>query len=107
MRKILRITLEAAGFQIAAEFANGADAVEGAPKIRPDLIVLDLSMPVMNGMEAAPLLKQKLPTVPIILFTLFAQALSAQGAQAAGISSIVAKDAPTSKLIATVKELLH
>ena len=107
VRKVLRMMFEAAGYQIAAEFANGADAVQGASKIRPDLIVLDLSMPVMNGMEAAPLLRQELPTVPIILFTLFAQALSIQGVQAAGISSVVAKDAPTSKLIATVEELLH
>ena len=47
------MTFEAAGYRIAGEYANGADAVEGAPEIRPDLIVLDFAMPVMNGIEAA------------------------------------------------------
>ena len=83
------MTFEAAGFRIAGEYANGADAVEGAPVIRPDLIVLDFAMPVMNGIEAAPLLRQRLPTVPIILFTLFGRALSEERAKAAGITSIV------------------
>jgi len=101
------MTFEAAGYRIAGEYANGADAVEGAPEIRPDLIVLDFAMPVMNGIDAAPLLRQKLPTVPIILFTLFGRALSEERAKAAGISSVVAKDAPTSKLITKVQELLR
>ena len=46
------------------EASNGRKAIERAPGIKPDLIVLDLSMPVMNGLDAAPQLARLLPSVP-------------------------------------------
>jgi CheY-like chemotaxis protein len=56
-------------YDICAEAANGQEAIDLAVKHRPDLIILDLSMPVMNGLEAARKLKEIMPEVPIILFT--------------------------------------
>jgi CheY-like chemotaxis protein len=58
-------------YDICAEAANGQEAIDLAVKHRPDLIILDLSMPVLNGIEAATQLKKILPDVPIILFTQF------------------------------------
>jgi CheY-like chemotaxis protein len=55
----------------AGEAQHGLDAIEQTPTLLPDLIILDLSMPVMNGLEAAPLLVKMLPTVWLILFTLY------------------------------------
>jgi CheY-like chemotaxis protein len=54
---------------------NGRQAIEQVLEILPDLIMLDLSMPVMNGLDAAPELKKILPDCPIILYTLFADTL--------------------------------
>jgi CheY-like chemotaxis protein len=54
---------------------NGRQAIEQVLEILPDLIILDLSMPVMNGLDAAPELKKILPDCPIILYTLFADTL--------------------------------
>jgi two-component system response regulator AlgR len=60
-----------AGYELCAEAKNGEEAVALAKLHQPDLIILDFSMPVMNGVEAARELKEVMPNVPIILFTLF------------------------------------
>jgi two-component system nitrate/nitrite response regulator NarL len=70
---------------------NGREAVEMAVQMRPDLIILDLSMPVMNGLEAARILNELMPAVPKILFTLHAQALMMADLKTAGIDRVVAK----------------
>jgi CheY-like chemotaxis protein len=56
-------------YQVCAQASNGAEAVFLAAKLRPDLIILDFSMPIMNGLDAALELKEALPNTPIILFT--------------------------------------
>jgi chemotaxis response regulator CheB len=56
-------------FEVCGEAEHGREAVEKAPNLLPDLIMLDHSMPVMNGLEAAPLLLKLLPEVWLILFS--------------------------------------
>ena len=56
-------------FNVCGEAENGQEAVEKAQLLQPDLIVTDLSMPVMNDLEEARVLKELMPTVPVILFT--------------------------------------
>jgi CheY-like chemotaxis protein len=56
-------------YAICAEATNGQEAIDLALKHRPDLIILDLSMPVLSGLDAARQLKEIMPDVPIILFT--------------------------------------
>ena len=51
-------------FEVCGEAENGKEAIAEALELRPDLIVLDLSMPVMNGLDAARELKRLMPTVP-------------------------------------------
>jgi|ERR1700732_243180 CheY-like chemotaxis protein len=59
-------------YDICAEATNGEEAIALAKKHKPDLIILDLSMPIMNGLDAARELKRILPQIPIILFTVHA-----------------------------------
>jgi len=59
-------------YDICAEAANGREAIALALEHRPDLIILDISMPVLDGIAAARELKKLMPHVPIILFTQFA-----------------------------------
>ena len=66
IRKLLRRMFEAIGY-VCSESENGEQAVAEAGQFKPDLIVLDYSMPVMNGLQAAPLLKKILPHTPILM----------------------------------------
>ena|ERR1700680_2948717 len=107
IRKALceRFTLEA-DFEVCGEAANGKEAIEKALELRPDLIVLDLSMPVMNGLEAARELRRLMPTVPIILCSLFGDALAKQEARLVGISEVVSKSQASDMLISKARGLL-
>jgi chemotaxis response regulator CheB len=58
-----------ADFAVCGEAKNGKEAIDKARQLRPDLIVLDLSMPVMNGLEAARALTHIMPDVPLIMFS--------------------------------------
>ncbi len=78
-------------FEVCGEAENGQEAVEMAQVLHPDLIMMDLSMPVMNGIEAASELKQLLPTTPIIVFSQFSDVLSEREARSNGITSAVSK----------------
>jgi two-component system nitrate/nitrite response regulator NarL len=93
-------------FEISGEAENGRDAVEKAENLKPDLIVLDLSMPVMTGLDAAPLLRKLLPDTRIILFTVQDGREVEQLARAAGIDAVVSKNQKASNLILQAHTLL-
>ncbi len=78
-------------FKVVGEAEHGKEAVEKAPALRPDLVVLDLSMPVMNGLQAAPLLIKALPNVWLILFTSHDAPELDRLSQEAGIHAVVPK----------------
>ena len=96
-----------AEFKVCGEAENGREAIEEAGKYRPDLIVLDLCMPVMNGLDAARVLKRILPAVPLILYSAFEDKASEQQARLMGISEFVPKSEPVSVLIGKARGLLH
>jgi len=68
IRRSLRRILESIGeWKIVGEAADGREGIEKARELQPDLIVLDLAMPVMNGLEAARELNQIMPNVPLLM----------------------------------------
>src|SRR5437879_597512 len=60
-------------FRVCGEAKNGIEAIEKAAELKPDLVVMDLAMPLMNGLEASNVLKKSMPGVPIVLLTLYAE----------------------------------
>jgi len=86
-------------FEVCGEAENGLEAVEMAQVLRPDLILLDLSMPMMNGIEAACELKRLMPMVPIIVFSEPSDVFSEREARSRGISGIVSKTEHLSVLL--------
>ena len=106
IRRSLRTVLESVpDFTICGEAENGKDGVELAERVHPDAIVLDLSMPVMNGLEATRRLKQLMPVVPIIRFTSFSEV--GNEASKAGANKVLSKSGPPSELIQSLKTLLQ
>src|SRR6202140_4036570 len=93
-------------FEISGEAENGRDGIEKAEKLKPDLIILDLIMPVMTGLDAAPLFKQLLPDTLIILFTQQEGSEVERLAQAAGINAVVSKSRAASELVLKAQALL-
>ncbi len=68
-RHLARIALEKAGHQIVGEAGSGQEALDRAPDCRPDVLLLDLNMPGMNGFEALPRLRATLPATSIVVLT--------------------------------------
>src|SRR6266446_1273098 len=78
-------------FDVCGEAKNGREAIERARQLCPDLIVTDLSMPVMNGLEEARLLKQLIPAVPVIIYTAHSDPFIEKEARSAGASAVICK----------------
>ena len=93
-------------FEILGEAENGIEAIEKAEALKPDLVILDLSMPVMTGLDAAPRLMQLLPDVRIILFTVEESNELDRLARAGGIHAVVSKREAASKLVPQAQALL-
>ena len=93
-------------FEVCGEADHGREAVEKAPNLRPDLILLNLPMPVMNGLEAAPLLLEILPNVWLILFTAHDGAEVTRLSRAAGIHAVIPKSKASTHLVAQAEALV-
>ncbi len=91
VRTEIRAQLEASGFAICGEAFDGLNAVEQASQLRPDLIILDLSMPRMNGLDAARELRSLCPNVPILLNTMHAALIRSEVSLPEGITEVVDK----------------
>jgi CheY-like chemotaxis protein len=95
-KAICDLFAHAADFAICGEAENGEDAIEKARLLQPALIVTDLSMPRMNGLDATRVLRKLMPDVRIILYSIHVDAAVAREAEAAGASAVVRKgDSPT------------
>jgi CheY-like chemotaxis protein len=107
VRTVLVAAFLSGGFKTCGEAENGEQAIRIAKHIKPDVIVLDLSMPVMNGLDAASKLRKIFPKTPIILFSLYANSLSKEDASRAGVSLVLPKSVPPSELVNKAKKLMR
>src|SRR5256885_6695012 len=102
VRDAVRAVLEHAGFNIA-EAVDGLEAVDKATQLKPDLLILDLRMPKLNGIEVASLVRRRLPNIPIVLFTMYEPGPAVIAAS--GINSVIRKP-QVMMLVERVKTLL-
>jgi DNA-binding NarL/FixJ family response regulator len=90
-RKTLKELLQAHGWEVCGEAEDGVDAVRMAVELNPDVVIMDLAMPSMDGLTAAREISQALPTVPIIMYTLHALPQLELEAKKNGIRCVVPK----------------
>src|SRR5712672_1937830 len=106
MRLSVRLLLQGRYRELMVrEAMDGIDAVEKAKKSKPDLILLDLAMPRLNGAEAAAVLKNTMPETPVILFTMYTDLMADSLCAAIGVDFISKADGVT-KLLERVDALL-
>jgi len=106
VRKSVIAILQSHGqWEVCGEAADGADAIEKAKSLRPDVVLLDISMPVKNGLEAARTIRRAQPEAKILIVTLNDAAMTLPSAQAAGADGCVSKDRLTTDLVAAIAEL--
>jgi DNA-binding NarL/FixJ family response regulator len=107
IRKMVREAFELQeGWEVCGEAADGREGVEKAQQLKADLIVLDLSMPVMNGLEAARELSRLLPSVPVLLYTNYETPQLKQEALSAGVRAVVSKSESVGALVSSIQDLL-
>ena len=106
-RALCRLFTAEADFEICGEAENGREAIAKAQELHPDLIVMDLSMPVMNGIEAARVLKVLMPRVPLVVFSEYSDVFSEKEARSAGVSALVSKSEHASVLLGKARVLLY
>jgi CheY-like chemotaxis protein len=88
------------------EAENGLDAIAKANELKPDVILLDLAMPELNGAEAAVTLKKVLPSVPIILFTIYADDIGPSLASAVCVDMVLSKPEGLESLMSKLTPIL-
>ncbi|MDQ4057519.1 MAG: response regulator transcription factor [Actinomycetota bacterium] len=89
---------------VVGEAANGVEAIDLARSEQPDVVLLDLGMPVMDGLEALPGIRQAAPTARVIVYSSFDVSEMAEKAVAAGASRYIEKSAPAHQLVAAVRK---
>lgn len=107
VRRSVRRSFEEAGWRVSAEASNGREAIEKAKKFHPQVVILDLSMPEMNGLEAARQLKQAMPEIHLILFTMHGDVFCSNEADFAGICAVFSKSDPIGAVVEKAESLLH
>ena len=93
-------------FDVCGEAENGREAIEKAQLLSPNLIVTDLSMPAMNGLEETRVLKKLMPAVPVIIFIAHCDPFVEKEAYVAGASAVVSKSEAVAVLITKARGLL-
>jgi DNA-binding NarL/FixJ family response regulator len=98
VRQALVELLIQAGFEIVGQAADGADAVALAKQLEPDLVLMDLRMPVLGGLDAARLIKDACPAIQVVLLSAFESPALEQQAEEAGCFAYLVKGGPPGDL---------
>jgi len=88
---------------VVGEAANGQEAIESAESLRPDVLLMDISMPVLNGLEATQIIKDRFPEIEVLALTMHRSDEYFFAMLKAGAAGYVTKGAPTEELIEAIR----
>jgi DNA-binding NarL/FixJ family response regulator len=104
LRQSLRRTMEDEGIEVVGEAGDGDEAARLAEELKPDVVLMEVSMPVLDGVEATRLISQHTPGVAVVMLTMHADADVVAGAIRAGAVGYLVKDCTTEELVRTVRQ---
>jgi two-component system, NarL family, response regulator NreC len=106
LREGLKSLLQRGNFEIAGEVSDGRSAVKLAKKIRPEVVILDISMPLLNGIEATKQIHKEVPDAKIIVMSMHSASHFVLAALHAGAAAYLVKDSAFRELVAAVEAVL-
>lgn len=98
---------EQSDLQVCGEAANGRECLAKALELRPDAVILDISMPIMNGLDAARHLRELMPALPVVICSSFDGPSLEREAQTVGAKGVVSKAQPIEELIECVRSVIE
>ncbi|GAA4670646.1 sensor histidine kinase [Nocardioides nanhaiensis] len=107
LRELMRMALTRGGYDVVGEAGDGRQGIEVCAAQQPDLVLLDLAMPVMDGIEALPGIRRRCPTARIVVLSGFGADQMAARAVAAGADGYVQKGAPIRSMLAYLQQVRH
>ncbi|MEO9476044.1 MAG: response regulator transcription factor [Cyclobacteriaceae bacterium] len=102
---IVKILSEEPSFEVISEAENGKEAIEKCEILRPDVLLLDLDMPTLNGLEAAPILKEKMPILKVGILTMHKEKSLIEKLIRLGVEGYLYKSSEPQDLIEGVKKI--
>ncbi len=93
------------GFRFATDYANAEDALADLPKVKPDVVLMDINLPGINGVECVRKLKALLPATQVMMLTVYEDTENIFNALAAGANGYMLKRTPTKELVAAIREM--
>ena len=106
VREVIRTFLrDQEEIEICGEAVDGLDALKKAQSLKPDLILLDLVMPEVNGAVVASILKRKMPDLRIIMFTMYSDNVSKALSSAIGVDAVLSKPDGMSHVVESINSL--
>jgi two-component system nitrate/nitrite response regulator NarL len=106
-KQVSLILTSVPNLEVCAEAANGKEAVEKTRELNPDLVILDITMPILNGLDAARMIKGFAPDIPILVLTVHKSRQLMQEAQKIGVQGYVTKAEASQTLLRAVEAVLQ
>ncbi len=92
---------------VVGEACNGAEAIDQVEVLRPSVVVMDINMPVMNGIEATAAIKGRHPDIPVIGLSVQADGANEEAMKQSGAATLLTKEAAVEDLYRTIRETLE
>jgi len=106
VRQSIRAFLQSADFEIVGEAGTGPEALDLAYKLRPDLVLMDIHLPKMNGIEATRRIRRECPDIRIVVLTAYEEKAYRRALTEIGVDGIVVKTMEFSELLSTIQKAL-
>ena len=106
LRQLLRMVMSRSSvLDVVGEAVDGLDGVEQAQALQPDVVILDLAMPRMDGLQALPLIREAAPAAKVVVLSGFADSTMSDQARQAGADHYVVKGRPLAQLVVLLESL--